>query len=187
MRRIRNPETGESFTFKPTGEKIVVGATPNPPGWTFDEPPLTATIFVGLSVGEKKLWTYDDLIQAVVEYLRGRDKPVDGSFVIQKGTYTSEAEATKGQLVIEDSSQVVIMSTGGWPNDESFIEDMRGIGEHLIHRLLQEKVYVAISRGGAFVVTYEVISEALKAKRDAEALKAKRAAEPHAANRKRRR
>lgn len=161
--RHHNPSTGESLTFRPNGRLTLYEGTDrmaqNPLAVHSTKKTTSARIFVGLSVGEKPRWSYDDLVKAVTNALDALKRPLDASFIVQRGTYT--ARATTGETATEDSSQVVILNLGDWPSKEAFVDDMSAICEDLIVILDQEYVYLEIQRAGIATDTYVFASQAV--------------------------
>lgn len=139
--------------FRPSGEVIEVGEVPqleSNPVKRHAATPLTARLFVGLSVGQDKAWTVEDVINVTQEVrLRQKEAP-DASFLIQRGLYTDRSN----EIVREDSVQVVLFSFG---DDQATFEDqMVELAEELVDRLQQETIYVELQKAGVPYTVLEV-------------------------------
>lgn len=137
--------------FRPTGKVIEVGEVPQVeenPVKRHTVAPLTARLFVGLSVGQDETWTVEDVIGITQEVrLRQKEAP-DASFLVQRGLYTDRSS----EVVREDSVQVVLFNFG---TDQAAFEDqMTELAEVLIDRLQQETIYVELQKSG---VPYSVL------------------------------
>ena len=139
--------------FRPSGEVIEVGEVPQleaNPVKRHAATPLTARLFVGLSVGQEKAWTIEDVITVTQEVrLRQKESP-DASFLVQRGLYTDRSN----EIVREDSVQVVLFSFG---DDQATFEDqMVELAEELVDRLRQETIYVELQKAGVPYTVLEV-------------------------------
>jgi hypothetical protein len=131
--------------FRPTGKVIEVGEVPQleaNPVKRHAATPLTARLFVGLSVGQERAWTVEDVINVTQEVrLRQKEAP-DASFLVQRGLYTDRSS----EIVREDSVQVVLFNFG---DDMAVFEaQMVELAEELIDRLRQETIYVELQKNG---------------------------------------
>lgn len=146
---------GKFVCFRPRGALQVHGdraRLSNPVAWSEEEPMLAARIFVGLKVGDVDKWTVDDVVKTVKRVRTAQVGAPDASFVSQKGLYTHEKS---GEVVEEDSVQVVILNTAGTPHKE-FVEQIVSLAEMLALELDQESVIVEIQKGGVHVRTLGV-------------------------------
>lgn len=139
--------------FRPSGEVIEVGEVPqleSNPVKRHAATPLTARLFVGLSVGQEKAWTVEDVINVTQEVRIHQKESPDASFLVQRGLYTDRSN----EIVREDSVQVVLFNFG---DDQATFEDqMIELAEELVDRLQQETIYVELQKAGVPYTVLEV-------------------------------
>lgn len=139
--------------FRPTGKVIEVGEVPqveSNPVKRHAATPLTARLFVGLSVGQEKAWTVEDVINVTQEVRLRQKEPPDASFLVQRGLYTDRSS----EVVREDSVQVVLFNFGDDP--DKFEAQMVQLAEALVERLQQETIYVELQKAGVPYTVLEV-------------------------------
>lgn len=150
---------GRRCSFTPTHKLVAHGnvdtrASRNPTDWSADaetDPMLAARVFVGLSVGQDAAFDVDDVV-AIVKKVRAaqgkrdkrHDRHVDASFIAQRGLYTSRKS---GDVVEEDSVQIVLLNTDGLPKRQ-FESEIVELAEQLATRLDQEEVIVDLQENG---------------------------------------
>jgi hypothetical protein len=115
--------------------------------------PLTARLFVGLSVGEKSTYTVDDVARITKRVRTEQGELPDASFLIQRGIYTDN----ENRVIDEDSVQVIIFSFSG--DAEEFEKQMVELAEVLIDELQQETIYVEMQRGGIPYSVFKVTQD----------------------------
>lgn len=148
MRRFRY----RSIQFNPTGPVYAVGDATRlqfNPVEEEDVVPLTARLFVGLSVGQKGTYTVDDVVRITKRVRQQQGQSPDSSFLLQKGIYTDQ----KNEIVEEDSVQVVIFAFDASGKRE-FQRQMGELAEVLVKELHQETIYVELQEGG---VPYRIL------------------------------
>jgi len=148
MRRFRH----RSVQFNPTGPVYAVGDPQRLQHNLVEEQeviPLTARLFVGLSVGQKGTYTVDDVVRITKRVRQRQGQSPDASFLLQRGIYTDQ----KSEIVEEDSVQVVIFAFDAAGKRE-FQREMVELAEALIKELQQETIYVELQEGG---VPYRVL------------------------------
>lgn len=149
MRTFRH----RKVSFVPKGPVIEVGDTTklqHNPTKRHPVVPLTARLFVGLSVGQEPTWTVEDVI-AITQRVRVSQKASpDSSFLLQRGLYTDRAN----DIVKEDSVQVVIFNFDD--DQETFENQMVALAETFIRELQQETVIIDLQRLGVSYIVLEV-------------------------------
>ena len=104
---------------------------------------LVARFFVGLSIGDEKAWSIED-VRSIIIRVRGKQGRLPNSTIrAQSGTWASEIGA---KVIKEDSVEVVIMNERG-DTRAKFIRDMRALGERLRIELRQEVVILKVEDG----------------------------------------
>ncbi|HEX9136820.1 MAG TPA: hypothetical protein VF905_07720 [Nitrospirota bacterium] len=147
---------GAWANFQPKGKIKVVGRSGferNPEAWDSDDPMLSARLFVGFNVGNEPRWSIDDLAPIVARERKAQHHPVDASFLVQKGLYTSQRD---GSVVYEDGAQVVLLNLTGEP-ERTFTREMVKLAEVIARDLEQELVVVQIQKGGVDKKTFGVV------------------------------
>lgn len=138
--------------FAPKGDVLKVGNGETPvlpnPVERQTSVPLTARLFVGLSVGQRKAWTVEDVITITQKVRTRQGADPDASFLLQRGLYTDRAN----EIVREDSVQVVIFDFSS--KQTTFEKQMGDLAERLIKALKQETIYVELQKAG---VPYAVL------------------------------
>jgi hypothetical protein len=136
---------GDYFTFKPRGS-----VKPYAQLWkwrrTVDQL-LAARLVVGLNVGDKPTWSFEDVIKAVTDIRKGA-----ASFIAQRGVYAPQV----GPRVEEDSVQIIIFNDVG-VNREAFTDEMIVLGEELAGKLKQEEIYLDIQNRGIVEDSFTVL------------------------------
>jgi hypothetical protein len=151
MRRCRHA----GFAFNPYGPVVEISDAPadNPLKSRQPVTPLTARMFVGLSVGRQPRWSVDTVVSIVRRVRRAQRAPADASFLFQKGLYTYKRGEGKGRVVEEDSVQVVVLNFGA-EKQATFEKRMIALAETLARELEQETVYIELQKSG---IPYEVL------------------------------
>lgn len=138
--------------FRPSGDMHAWGDVSQlqaNPRERVDVVPLTARLFVGLSVGQRPTYEIEDVMKVVKRVRKGQGAQPDSSFLFQKGFFTDEVTA---ETVEENSVQVVIFDFSS--DEDKFEDDMGEIGEALAQELHQQVVFVELQRHG---VPYRVL------------------------------
>lgn len=144
-------------SFRPSGELHVHGDVGrasrrlNPAAWRSTDT-YAARLIIGFSVGDQPMWTLDDLVNLVRVFRTEQGKP-DASFLSQRGVYQHREGAKAGQVVTEDSAQVLIVDVWDTPRDE-FVNEIMALAEYLCEAMEQESVIVEFQKNG---VTQEVV------------------------------
>lgn len=109
----------------------------------------SARLFVGFSIGDKAIWTMDDMIELVQEIRQRQQARPDASFVSQRGIYSHE-DKSQG-IVVEDGAQIIIV---GDPRDnvseKQFRSEMIELAEEICREFRQESVMLEIQCNGMF-------------------------------------
>ena len=148
-----NPEPPR-FAYK-DGERRF-SSRKNPADWSSKGPTYSATLFVGFSVGNKPVWTMNDLVSLVKRVRIKQVKHPDSSFVYQKGIYTHESN---GMVVTEDGAQVIILNVPPMIRKLSvFRKNMVALAETICREMKQETVIVRIDKNGIAQETIGVIA-----------------------------
>lgn len=146
---------GPKFAYK-EGQRRFSTARKNPEDWTSKGPVLSATLFVGFSVGDKPVWSMGDLITLVKKVRKAQVKHPDSSFLYQKGIYTHESDGT---VVTEDGAQVIILNVPPMFRRASvFRKNMVKLAETICRDMQQETVIVRIDKNGIVDETIGVIA-----------------------------
>lgn len=153
--------------FVPKGDlsliSAVKGKRPNPIAESgLYDTTWAARLFVGFSIEEKIVYTIDDLVMLVRDYLkRVRIKghsdfrmPEDSSFLLQRGVYT---HAVSGKVNEETSAQIVIINLG--VSILEFKAVVLGLAEHICDKWRQESVIVEIQKNGVVQKTWFVVGK----------------------------
>ncbi len=144
-------------SFRPTGALNVHGDVGrasrrhNPAAWRSSDT-YAARIIIGFSVGDQPTWTLEDLVSFVREFRTAQGKP-DASFLSQRGVYQHREGSKAGEVVTEDSAQVLIVDVWDTPRDE-FVDEITALAEHFCRVMEQESVIVEFQKNG---VTQEVL------------------------------
>lgn len=154
----------QGVTFRPDGPVIEIGSAPllsyNPVERT-PAIPVTARLFVGLSVGQEATWTIDDVVRITKRVRVKQGAAQDSSFLLQRGVYTDNSQ----NIVDEDSVQVVIFDfaqpPGFWrrvffKRASVFESQMVELAETFVRELRQETVYVDMQRAGVSYLVLKV-------------------------------
>lgn len=158
---VHHLKSGSVRRFKPRGEMLVcmpdgrvIGAEDRKknPVEKLGEGTLSARLFVGLSVGQTPRYTIKQVVDATIEVRKKQKQLPDATFLAQKGVYT---ESKSGQLVEEDSVQIIIIDVMGTP-EVMFTACMQELGEELRKRFEQESVIIEIQRKGVVQAVYSV-------------------------------
>jgi hypothetical protein len=150
---------GSRGSFRPTGPLLTNNASgfASNPAELLSTKTWSARLFVGLSVGKKAAWSLDDVVSAVRSYQRGKRRPEDSSFVLQRGVYTHQVSAGRRKTVVEeDSVQIIMLLTSSRPSPRGWQKQILGLAEHLAKKLKQESVIVEFQEGGVSQGTYAV-------------------------------
>jgi hypothetical protein len=148
MRRFRH----RGVHFIPNGPVYAVGDSTRlqfNPIEEEDVVPLTARLFVGLSVGQRATYTVDDVVKITKRVRQQQGQSPDSSFLLQKGIYTDKAN----EIVEEDSVQIVIFSFDESDKKE-FQRQMGELAQVLAEELDQETIYVELQERG---VPYRIL------------------------------
>ena len=146
----------DGFSFTPKGKEKLFGR--NPADFqVYGVPQNAARLFVGFNVGSKATWNVDDLARLFRRFRSeqrndaGKPIPIDSSFVIQKGFYTSN----DGEVVYENSSQLIVLSIFG-ESEHKFAENMIELAGRLARELKQETIILEIQRKGIPIEVFGV-------------------------------
>jgi len=104
---------------------------------------LTARLFVGLSVGDRPVYTIKHVVAVTRDFRMKRGQSPDASFIAQHGIYKPEGAPP----VTENSVQIVIFAKPGMPMEE-FKTQMEGLATHLRRKLDQDQVIVELQDHG---------------------------------------
>ncbi len=134
--------------FTPTGELRFRGRgsrtyAANPRLWS-GPPADAARLFVGMNVGPDPVWSLRDVIEVVAAERSAQTGDPSASFVAQKGIFKHSA----GDVVEEDSAQVVILNLDDETTAEDFEKQMVNLASRLAKTLQQELVIVELQSGG---------------------------------------
>lgn len=147
---------GSRGSFRPSGPLLVHGDLADNPAEILATDTWSARLFVGLSVGKRAAWALDDVVRAVRAYQRGKRRPEDSSFILQRGVYTHMPARGRRAVVEEDSVQVIMLLTSAKPTPKRWQAQVLGLAEHLARKLKQESVIVEFQEGGVSRGTYAV-------------------------------
>jgi hypothetical protein len=150
VRRFR--PKGEMLVCMPDGRMMGAEDRKRNPVEKLGECTLSARLFVGLNVGQTPRFTIKQVVDATIEIRKKQKQLPDATFLAQKGVYS---ESKSGQLVEEDSVQIIIIDVMGTPEDK-FTEYMTQLGEELRRRFEQESVIVEVQRRGVVQSVYSV-------------------------------
>jgi hypothetical protein len=112
---------------------------------------LSARLFVGLNVGQKRGYTVDDVVEIVWKVRKKQKRSGDASILAQKGIY----EDRSGKRVTEPSVQIIIIDFSGAAKDV-FTSEMEGLAETLCKQMKQETVILEIQKRGVVEDVYSV-------------------------------
>jgi hypothetical protein len=158
---VHHLKSGRVKRFRPTGELLLVTSEGHRRGAKeraknpiekLGEGGLSARIFVGLSVGQEPRFSIDDVVKATIDIRKGQKELPDASFLAQRGVYT---EGATGQLVTEDSVQIVVIDLVG-ATEPVFTKQMTDLAEKLRSRFEQESTIVEIQNKGVAQAVYSV-------------------------------
>jgi hypothetical protein len=146
--RIFVPKKG-GISFVPKGAVVFYGKRRNPKDeWlTKDSPNYAARMFVGLSVGNKPVFSVADVVNKVRTFLRKNNWKEDSSFIAQAGVYTEDEPDTKRRVVCEKSVQVVLFK-GDSGTEPDFRRIVENLALHLCEVFRQKAVIVDYQRNG---------------------------------------
>jgi len=145
----------ERFTFRPNGRTERFGLTMNP-AVQIAKVTWSARLFIGFNVGDKPTWTLAKVVALVKKFRTAQGEDPDATFFATRGLYT-ERKAARSRLINEDGCQVVILNMSDPPKPEAeFRDQMVDLGERLVTRMKQDKIYVEIQRNGLSRGVWEV-------------------------------
>jgi hypothetical protein len=149
---IHHHPDGTVRRFRPRGKlrQWHEGASPNPAS-RLGGGGYSARIFVGLNVGQRKVYNENDIVDLVWRTRKKQGRSADASILSQKGIY----EDRSGARVVEPSVQIIIIDFSGAPK-KAFVGEMVQLGEVLRKRLKQETVIVEIQRRGVTSDVYSI-------------------------------
>lgn len=145
-----------SISFRPKGKLMLIGGDSleeNPERWAEEAPMWAARLFVGFNVGNRPVWTVDDLVKLVRSVRERQGRVADASFLIQKGIYTSQKT---GEVVEEDGAQVIILNLAGVPKNE-FRKEVIELAEVIAQVFEQELVIAELQEAGISKETIGVV------------------------------
>lgn len=150
--RIYVPKRGR-IRFIPKGSYIYSlkgGVRSNP----FDnllsyEKNYAARFIIGLSVSHVPVWTVQQVIDYVREWLKKNKWKEDASFIAQKGVYTEEPEDKKkpSNVYQEDSVQIIVFKMDTGP-EEVFNPLMQALAQDLARKFRQKSVILDYQENG---------------------------------------
>jgi len=149
MRRFRH----RKISFNPSGPVYAIGEQGRLQANRAERQdviPLTARLFVGLSVGEKSTYTVDDVVRITKRVRKQQGEMPDASFLIQRGVYTDN----ENRIIDEDSVQVIIFAFDA--DEKAFEKQMVELAETLIDELQQETIYVEMQKSGIPYAVFKV-------------------------------
>jgi len=143
---------GEMLVCTPDGQVLGTEERARNPIEKLGQGGLSARLFVGLSVGQVPRYTIRQVVDATIEIRKSQKQLPDSTFLAQKGVYT---ESKSGQLVEENSVQIIIIDVAGTP-EPKFIEYMEQLAEGLRKRFEQESVILEVQKRGVVQAVYSI-------------------------------
>jgi hypothetical protein len=118
-------------------------------------PNFAARMFVGLSVGKKGVYTVQDVVSKVRDFLKVNEWAEDSTFIAQRGVFT-ENKGEKNECVVpEKSVQVVVFKQDSGP-EVKFKPLMKKLALHLCRDMRQKSVILDYQRNGVTKELWDV-------------------------------
>ena len=144
------------YKWAPKGKSLLRGMNPARAD-VYGVPTNAARMFIGFNVGQKPVHSVDKIAglfkreRSKQTNDKGEPIPVDASFVLQKGFFTSPVDG----LVYEDSTQLVVLSLFG-ESEKKFTDNMIEIAGIVARDFQQETVILEVQRKGVPTEVYGV-------------------------------
>lgn len=163
-----SPDGRYSGRFNPSGKfglayEKEAKVRMNPEDWHDTSPLYAARLFVGFNVGNKQMWTMEDLVKLVKRVRIRQVGMPDHSVVYQMGVFTSPKT---GKHTTENGGQIIILNLPEFtkPKDKPkekaiFRAQMVALADNICKEMFQESVIVEMQTNGTRTETIGVISE----------------------------